>query len=209
MTSIKSPVLATKPYRIDSGGFHTWTEPEIAQYEACHPIGGMARLMFDLLLWTGQRGGDVRLSGPGNIHDKRLVITQEKTKVTVSLPILPALAQSILATQTGEDTFLVTSHGKTFTRKGFGNKFRDWCDAAGLNHCSAHGLRKAAARRFAEARCSNQQIKAWTGHTTDSEIARYTAAVDQQLMSDAAAEMLLANLIQRVSQKSSQAPEKG
>jgi integrase len=205
----KNPVLATKPYRIDGGGFHTWTEPEIAQYEAHHPTGTMARLMFDLLLWTGQRGGDVRLLGPNAIQDKRLIITQEKTKVTVSLPILPALAQSILATQTGEDTFLVTTHGKTFTRKGFGNKFRDWCDAAGLNHCSAHGLRKAAARRFAEARCSNQQIKAWTGHTTDSEIARYTAAVDQQLMSDAAAEMLLANLIQRVSQKSSQAPEKG
>jgi len=71
------------------------------------------------------------------------------------------------------------------------------------------GLRKAAARRFVEARCSNQQIKAWTGHTTDSEIARDTAAVDQQRMSDATAEMLLANLIQQVSQKSSQAPEKG
>lgn len=205
----KNPVLATKPYRIDGGGFHTWTEPEIAQYEAHHATGTMARLMFDLLLWTGQRGGDVRLLGAGNIRDKRLVITQEKTKVTVSLPILPALAQSILATQTGEETFLVTSHGKTFTRKGFGNKFRDWCDAARLNHCSAHGLRKAAARRFAEARCSNQQIKAWTGHTTDSEIARYTAAVDQQLMSDAAAEMLLANLVMRVSQKSGQTPEEG
>ena len=41
---------------------------------------------------------------------------------------------------------------------------RSGCDEAGLSHCSAHGLRKAAARRFAEAECSNQQIKAWTGH---------------------------------------------
>ena len=32
----------------------------------------------------------------------------------------------------------------------FGNKFREWCDEAGLRHCSAHGLRKAAATRLAE-----------------------------------------------------------
>lgn len=55
--------------------------------------------------------------------------------------------------------FIVNGRGKPFTRKGFGNKFRDWCDEAGLSECSAHGLRKAAARRFAEPGCTNQQIK--------------------------------------------------
>jgi hypothetical protein len=33
---------------------------------------------------------------------------------------------------------------------GLGNKMRDWCDAAGLAQCSAHGLRKAAAVILAE-----------------------------------------------------------
>ena len=55
--------------------------------------------------------------------------------------------------------FIVNGRGTPFTRKGFGNKFRDWCDEAGLSVCSAHGLRKAAARRFAEPGCTNQQIK--------------------------------------------------
>jgi P2 family phage major capsid protein len=59
-------------------------------------------------------------------------------------------------------------------------------------------LRTAAARRCAEAGCSNQEIKAWTGHTTDSEVARYTAAADQRTLSDTAADKLLANLAERL-----------
>lgn len=193
-----NPVLASKPYKVDGDGFHTWSEDEIARYEARHPVGTPARLALDLMLWTGQRGGDARVMGPQHVKNKRLVVTQEKTKATVSLPILPALAESIMATRSGALVFLLSAHGKPYSPKGFGNKFRQWCDEAGLPHCSAHGLRKSAARRFAEAGCSNQQIKSWTGHTTDSEVSRYTAAADQQTLSDAAGEMLMANLRKRL-----------
>jgi hypothetical protein len=40
--------------------------------------------------------------------------------------------------------------GQPFTINGLGNKMRDCRDAAGLQHCSAHGLRKAAAVALAE-----------------------------------------------------------
>jgi integrase len=203
-----NPVDATRPFKIESEGFHTWSEDEIAQYEARHPVGSKARLALDLMLWTGQRGGDARVMGPQHIRNKRLVVTQEKTGATVSLPILPALARSIMATKSGAMVFLLSEHGKPFSRKGFGNKMRQWCDEAGLPRCSAHGLRKAAARRFAEAGCSNQQIKSWTGHTTDSEVARYTAAADQQALSDAAADMLMANLSKRLANQDANPLEK-
>ncbi len=193
-----NPVIATKPYKVESEGFHTWSEDEIARYEARHPLGTKARLALDLMLWTGQRGGDARVMGPPNVRSKRLVVTQEKTGATVSLPILAPLASSIMATRSSALVFLLSAHGKPYSRKGFGNKFRQWCDEAGLPQCSAHGLRKAAARRFAEAGCSNQQIKSWTGHATDSEVSRYTAAADQEALSDAAAAMLMANLRKRL-----------
>ena len=90
-------------------------------------------------------------------------------------------------------TFLLTAHGKPFTSNGFGNWFRDRCDEAGLPRCSAHGLRKAASRRLAEAGCTNQQIKAITGHRTDKEVARYTAAVDQVRLADQAMEAYAAS----------------
>jgi integrase len=161
-------------------------------------MGRKRTFAFDLMLWTGQRGGDARVMGPQHVRNKRLIVTQEKTGATVSLPILAPLAQLIMAVRSSAMVFLLSEHGKPFSRKGFGNKFRQWCDEAGLPHCSAHGLRKAAARRFAEAGCSNQQIKAWTGHTTDSEVSRYTAAADQALLSNAAAELLMANLRDRL-----------
>ena len=50
----------------------------------------------------------------------------------------------------GALNFLCTAQGQPLTAAGFGNWFRDACNAAGLNNCSAHGLRKAAARRLAE-----------------------------------------------------------
>src|SRR5665811_2046431 len=76
-------------------------------------------------------------------------------------------------------TLLTTQTGKPFSAAGFGNWFRDRCNEAGLSHCSAHGLRKATARRLAEAGCTMHEIAAITGHASLSEIQRYTKAADQ------------------------------
>jgi len=192
----KNPVLAIKPYKIEGEGYHSWTDDEIAKYEATHPVGTKARLMFDLLLWTGQRRGDVRTLGPVHIQNGRLIFYQEKgdKKHLVDIPILQPLAESILATETGRFCFLISKSGTPYGRDSIGNYFREWCNQAGLKHCTAHGMRKAAARRFAEAGCTNQEIKSWTGHSTDSEVARYTKAASNKMMADAAAVKLLANL---------------
>jgi Phage integrase family len=57
---------------------------------------------------------------------------------------------------------------------------------ANLRHCSAHGLRKAAARRLAEAGCTEHEIAAITGHASLREVARYTKAADQKRLAAAA-----------------------
>ena len=57
-----------------------------------------------------------------------------------------------------------------------------------LRHCSAHGLRKAAARRLAEAGCTAHEIAAITGHASLEEIEHYTKAVDQQKLAASAME---------------------
>ena len=86
----------------------------------------------------------------------------------------------------GVKAFLVTNFGKPFTEAGFGNWMRERCDEAGLPDCSSHGLRKAIARRMAEAGMSPHQIQAITGHTTLKEIERYTKAARQKLMAETA-----------------------
>lgn len=78
---------------------------------------------------------------------------------------------------------LLTSQlGKLFTAKGFGNWISDAARKAGLPlGCAAHGLRKAAARRLAEAGCTAHQIAAITGHRSLKEVERYTRAADQRI----------------------------
>jgi len=160
-------------------GYHSWTEGEIEQFERHHPVGSRARLAFALLLYTGQRRSDVVRMGRQHLSDNAICVRQVKTGREVWVPVHEALTP-ILTSASTNLTFLLTDQGKPYTAAGFGNWFRDQCRAARLCGCSAHGLRKAAARRLAEAGCSTHEIAAITGHASLKEIARYTEAADRR-----------------------------
>jgi integrase len=118
--------------------------------------------------------------GPQHIRNGLLHVRQQKTGEPLQLPIFPELQAAIDAMPKGGHlTFLVTASGKPFSPAGFTNWFRDVCNEAGLRGFSAHGLRKASMRRFAEAGCSVHEIAAFSGHKTLSEIAHYTRSVEQ------------------------------
>jgi integrase len=87
-------------------------------------------------------------------------------------------------TTPGDLTFLVTALHRAFSSAGFGNKLRQWCDEAGLTHCSAHGLRKAAAARLAELAASEHEIMAITGHRASKEVTSYTRAARQKILAE-------------------------
>lgn len=70
--------------------------------------------------------------------------------VRLALPILPERRDILDATPSDHMTYLANERGQPFTVAGFGNKFRDWCDQAGLPHRSARGIRKADAALAAE-----------------------------------------------------------
>jgi len=65
--------------------------------------------------------------------------------------------------------------------------------------CSAHGLRKAAARRLAEAGCTEHEIGSITGHASLREIVRYTKAADQKRLARSAMEKVSAKPEQKPS----------
>ncbi|WP_441267677.1 tyrosine-type recombinase/integrase [Bradyrhizobium sp. 215_C5_N1_1] len=180
------PTFRVKGFKIRNDGFHTWTEGEILAFETRHPLGSKARLAFALMLYTGQRRSDAVVMGWQHVEATKIKVRQIKTSKRLSIKIHPSLAAVLEKTPRSNLTFLVTQYGKPFSAAGFGNWFRDRCDEAGLPQCSAHGLRKAAARRLAEVGCSNQQIKAVTGHVTDKEVARYTAAANQERLAEQA-----------------------
>ena len=106
------PTQGVKLPRAKAGGCHTWTEDEIAQFEAHHPIGSKARLALALLLCTAQRRGDVIRMGRQHIRDGVLTVRQEKTGAALRLPVHPVLAAAIEATPSGNMPFLTTDTGK-------------------------------------------------------------------------------------------------
>ncbi len=187
----QNPVAQAASISVPKGGFHTWTELEIAQYRNHWALGTKARLALEIFLWTAQRRGDAAAFGRKHLIDGHIEVTPAKTKnssgTKLNLTAAPQLLEAIAAMAvTGTETFLVNDYGKPFTVAGLGMRMREWCDAAGLPHCSAHGLRKAAARRAAEAGASNQELKAVGGWTTDRQVAVYTAAVEQKRMAEQA-----------------------
>lgn len=174
------PTIGVRAPKTRASGFHTWTEAEIAKFEAKHPVGTRARLALALLLWTAQRRGDVVRMGRQHLKDGWITLRQQKTGAVVQVPVSQELRAAIDALPSEHLTFLVASNGRPFTAAGFGNAFRDYCRAAGLpSECAAHGLRKAAARRLAEAGCTAHEIMAITGHKTLREVTRYTEAADR------------------------------
>jgi integrase len=194
-----NPAIGVKRYRSHGDGIHTWTEAEVAQFETSHPIGAKARLALELLLGTGQRRSDVVRMGWQHKRGDEIAVRQQKTDEPLLIPMDQSLVQALAAVPKTNLTFLVTERGAPFTAAGFGNWFRDRCNEAGLPQCSAHGLRKLAATRMANAGCSTDQIKAVTGHKSLSEVARYTKAADQRRLARQAKDILRADREQKLS----------
>ena len=180
------PTAGIKPAKAKGGSIHTWTEDEIAIFERHHAVGSRARLALAILLYTAARRSDAVTLGPQHIRGGRLHYRQQKTGRALAIPVHADLAAILDATPSGHLTFLVTAHGKPFSVAGFGNWFREMCDKAGMPQCSAHGLRKAQARRLAEAGCSAHEIAAITGHKTLAEVQRYAADAEQARMAESA-----------------------
>jgi integrase len=215
-----NPARLTKAYKVEGQGFHAWDEGEIARFFEVHEPGTVAHRAVTLMLYTGAARVDAVKLGPMNLRGDRLEYRRQKTAKTsgvlVSIPLHPDLA-AVLAELPNDRPFLATAYGKSRSPDGLGNLMREWCDKAGLAKCSSHGLRKACARRLAEAGASAHEIMAVTGHKTLAEVERYTASALREGMADAAFSKLLSrpnreqtvvNLPQRFANLSTQHAEK-
>jgi integrase len=134
------PTSAVRAIQTRTAGFHSWSDVEISQFEERHPVGSRARLAMALLLYSGQRRGDVIRMGPQHVRNGVLYIKQEKTGAELAIPVHPELATIIASVPRHHLTFLTTRFDRPFEASTFSHWFRDQCNAAGLPHCSAHGL---------------------------------------------------------------------
>jgi len=183
------PTAALRAHRRRTEGFPVWTEDDCAAYEARWPLGSKERLAYVILACTGLRRGDAAILGRQHAKDGILTMRTEKTGEVVTIPILPAMLEAIEAGPCGDLTFVVNSNGKGFTKESFGNWFHDACRAAGIEK-SAHGLRKLAATRLANAGATVAQLEAWFGWRGGGMASLYTRAADRKRLAYSAASLL-------------------
>jgi integrase len=175
-----NPARGIKLPPLKSGGYRTWAESDIDIYRNMYPLGTRERLALELPLGTALRLRDFIRAGRQHMRDDALHIRTQKTGATLVLPLSADLARAIEAIPSSSNlTFLTTASGTPFSPGGFANWFRSACKEVGLHGLSAHGLRKAACRRLAEAGCSANVIQAISGHASLREVQRDVEAADQ------------------------------
>jgi integrase len=107
-----------------------------------------------------------------------------------------------LDNQKSGGTILTSITGSTYKTDHFKHEFKDATRKSGLpEDLVFHGLRKTAAVIMAEAGCTTEQIKAITGHRTDSMAAYYARQANQKVLAKAA--------IKKVEAKQSTQTEEG
>jgi integrase len=176
---------------LPGGAYPTWTEAHLAR--ALQRFAEPARRAIVLAVHTGQRRGDLVSLRWSNIAGGVLRLVQEKTGAVLALPIHPDLARELAAwrAKSAGEHILTHDDGTAWDRDHLTMLILRERRAAGLPEAlNLHGLRKLAAVRLAQAGCSTHEIAAFTGHQTLAEVARYTAAADQERLAESAAKRL-------------------
>ena len=205
----QNPAALADRYKVKTGGYHTWTDEEIEVFRTKFPTRTKARLALEIFLGTGAARQDAAALTRANIRGPRLFYRRGKTGQEVDLPILPELAKELA--HLPPEQMMILAHGeeaKAYTTESLGNWFRDRCAEAGLPQCSPHGLRKAGARRLAEAGATEWEVMAFLAHRTAKEASRYTAAANRSKLTTSGMarlstkpEQILSNLPSRLDKK--------
>ncbi len=167
------------------GGAKPWTVDDLLAYRNIHHAGTPAHLCLTLFMFTASRISDAVVLGRGNEFERggiRCLGWQPKKKGSayIEIPMLPPLYKATRAATVQGPTYLLTDHGRPFkSPEGLRNRFRKWCDVAGLYDLSSHGIRKAAGHLLAQEGCSQYQIMAIHGHTPAQTSEVYTKGMER------------------------------
>lgn len=182
-------VGVSNPRRPKGAGFAAWGDADVTAYEARWPERSKERVWLHVLLYTGLRRGDAVTIGRQHIRLGVATLRTEKTGTEVDIRILPELETTLAQGPTGDLAFIVGDNGRPLTKETFGNMFRAACKAAGVNK-SAHGLRKLAATRAAEAGCTVGELEARFGWTGGTMASLYTKTADRKRLSASASDKI-------------------
>lgn len=173
-----NPCAGVERLPVKSDGFPAWTIDEAKAFRETWPEGTTQRLAFELLLHVGSRRGDLTDLGRQHLRGNVLSFRTSKTGSVVTVELPEYVVKLIDATKTGDLHFIVTSHGKPFSKPGFGNWFGDAARKAGVEK-NAHGLRKLAATIAADEGATAHELMAQFGWASPKQAEVYTRGADR------------------------------
>ena len=152
-----------------------WPQEKIEAFRA--HADDRTRLIFELLLGTGQRIGDVLAMKWDHIEDGGIHVKQEKTKAAVWVPFTPALSAMIEATPRIGEFIVSQANGKPMSyqlahrdvmrvRKHKEVRAEAW-DIHSLRHSAASEIASIPGMTF-------EHVRAITGHTSDQMARLYS-----------------------------------
>ena len=177
----------------DGKGWIPW-EPEAIE-AALSDFAGIARTAFYLAYFTGQRDADIRKMKWADIAGEEVRVIQEKTGAEVWVPLHPDLQTELAGTERRGETIIAAellrsdglpsrTAGQSLSKAALEKYWQPERRRFGLNgvdkHNTLHGLRKNATINLLEAGCTNSEVKAITGHSTDVMVNLYGAKVNQR-----------------------------
>lgn len=172
---------------LPGGHLPAWSETQIAR--ALAKLPEELRRVVVLALHTGQRRGDLCAMTWAAYDGATIRLRQAKTGRALVIPAHPDLRAELDAWKAERtDSVLILRSPRTggWTAPHLSREMKRCMEAIGLPSLNVHGLRKAAARRLAEAGCSASEIAAITGHASLSMVQLYTASADQERLAGAA-----------------------
>ena len=174
-----NPCTGVDRLPVKTDGFPPWSMFEAFLFRETWPEGTTQRLAFELLLHVGSRRGDITEMGKQHLKGNVLQFKTQKTRSMVTVELPDYLIDLIGRTKTGDLHFIVTSHGKPFSKAGFGNWFGSAAREAGVKK-NAHGLRKLAATIAADEGATSHELMAQFGWASPKQAEVYTRGADRE-----------------------------
>jgi integrase len=173
-------------------GHPTFSDEDLARFEAAYPEETRERRAYAVLLYTGLRVGDAARLGRQHLQEDRTIkLRTEKTGADVVIGIVPPLARAQAGPHGRPEVlnFITGARGRAMDKSTLGRWFAAACQAIGLDR-SAHGLRKASGRLYAERGATVPQLMALFGWRNPAMAMHYASRADRRTMAlDAQAAM--------------------
>lgn len=168
--------------RAETGERMAWPDDVL---EAGLAAGGRAGLAIALLLYTGQRIGDVCNMRWADIKGRSIRVTQQKTGKRLTIPLHGELLVELERHGKRGITLLTGESGKPIGTQPIRDEIKALAAKHGHPDLLPHGLRKNAVMALLRAGCSVAETAAITGQTY-TLVEYYARQIDQERMAESA-----------------------